>query len=245
MENITSRKNSYIRHLKALCADGAYRREAREFVCDGLKMLNEAAAFEGEITSVLWRKKPDEGYEALSEQHCAPDGLFEYVSPLVNSPGPVFTVRMPERAARQIKNAIVLESVQDPGNVGTVVRTAAAFDIDAVVLTGGCADIYNPKTVRSTMGAIFRQYVLETDDMTGFLKESGLQLYGAALSDRAEDIRNAGVKNAAVAIGSEGRGLSARLLSLCEKTVIIPMTENSESLNAAVAASVVMWEMAR
>jgi TrmH family RNA methyltransferase len=152
---------------------------------------------------------------------------------------------MPERAARQIKNAIVLESVQDPGNVGTVVRTAAAFDIDAVVLTGGCADLYNPKTVRSTMGAIFRQYVLETDDMTGFLKESGLQLYGAALSDRAEDIRNAGVKNAAVAIGSEGRGLSARLLSLCEKTVIIPMTENSESLNAAVAASVVMWEMAR
>lgn len=141
----------------------------------------------------------------------------------------------------------MLESVQDPGNVGTVIRTANAFGIDAVILTGNCADLYNPKTVRATMGAIFRQRVLcrGVDELMPLLAGNGLALYGAALSARAADIRRVDVKNAAVAIGSEGSGLSAALLALCRGEVIIPMRPDSESLNAGVAASVVMWEMAR
>lgn len=245
MEKITSRKNPYIKHLRALETDGAYRREKREFVCDGQKTLAEALRFGGEVTSVLWRGAAAPGYEELPGQYCAPDELFDYASPLVRSPGPVFTVGMEQPPGGKISRAIVLEGVQDPGNVGTVIRTASAFRIDAVVLTGGCADLYNPKTVRSAMGALFRQRVLETDDIDAFLAENGLALFGAALSKDAADIRDAKLENAAVAIGSEGRGLSARLLSRCEGTVIIPMNPDSESLNAAVAASLVMWEMAK
>ena len=113
------------------------------------------------------------------------------------------------------------------------------------VLTGGCADLYNPKTVRATMGAVFRQLVLETDDLPAFLNETGLPLYGAALADNALDVRRVDLKNAAVAIGSEGRGLSEELLDICREKIIIPMDPDSESLNAAVAAAVCMWEMAR
>ena len=142
-------------------------------------------------------------------------------------------------------NAIVLENVQDPGNVGTVIRTASAFGIGAVILVGDCADPYNFKTVRSAMGALFRQRILTADMsmLTDLLHNNGLKLYGAALTDSAEDIRNVDVKNAAVAIGSEGRGLSKAFLEGCNGQIIIPMLPHSESLNAAVAAAVVMWEM--
>ena len=242
METITSRKNPYIRRLRLLASDGGFRRTEGEFVCDGEKTLGEALRF-GRVTSILWRGEP--GAADCARQYTAPDELFDYASPLKNSPGPVFTAAVPDMSGSAVNRALVLEGVQDPGNVGTVIRTAAAFNIDAVVLTGACADLYNPKTVRAAMGALFRQYVLETDDIPAFLRDTGLELYGAALSDEAADIRAVNIKNAAVAIGSEGRGLSQELLNICGGKIIIPMDPNSESLNAAVAASLAMWEMAR
>ena len=129
----------------------------------------------------------------------------------------------------------------------TVVRTANALGMDAVVLTGACADLYSPKTVRAAMGALFRQPVLTctTDELLQLLHARGLKLYGAALTDAAQDLRRVPLSPAAVAIGSEGRGLSAQLLAQCDGQIIIPMQPGAESLNAAVAAAVVMWEIAR
>ena len=160
---------------------------------------------------------------------------------------PIFAVRMRRIGAARLKNAIVLEGVQDPGNVGTVIRTANAFGVDAVILTGACADLYNPKTVRATMGAIFRQRVLELPlaELRAALDENGLPLYGAALSETARDFREMLLDKAAVAVGSEGNGLSTELLAICDGQLIIPMRPDSESLNAGVAASVIMWEMSR
>lgn len=154
---------------------------------------------------------------------------------------------MPEERTGDIRRAVLLENVQDPGNVGTVIRTAAALGVDTVILCGACADVYSPKTARATMGAIFRERIihLDIDSAAELLHGCGMSLYGAALSERAADIRTTDLKNAAVAIGSEGRGLSRELLALCDGELIIPMTRGSESLNAAAAASVVMWEMVR
>ncbi len=249
MELLTSRKNAYIRHLRALSDDGAYRREQGQYLCDGMKLLREALRFGAQIVSVLWREKAVavEGLGACT-QYVAPAELFDYASPMKNSPGPLFAVRMRGCGKPgKLENALVLENVQDPGNVGTVIRTANAFRIGAVILTGDCADLYHPKTVRATMGAIFRQNVIfvERAYLGGFLRDQGLPLYGAALSEQAADIRSCPVGHAAVAVGSEGQGLSRELLSLCEREIIIPMNPDSESLNAAVAASVIMWEMAR
>ena len=181
-------------------------------------------------------------------QYLAPAELFDYASPMQNSPGPLFTVAIRGCAKPgKLSNAIVLEGVQDPGNVGTVIRTANAFGMDAVILTGACADLYHPKTVRASMGAIFRQTVLEMDRafLSPFLKEQGLPLYAAALDERAVDVREVSLRHAAVAVGSEGRGLSAELIAMSDQTVIIPMGPDSESLNAAVAAAVIMWEACR
>lgn len=235
--------------MRALANDGAYRRERGQFLCDGMKTLREALTFGARVCSVLWKEQAQrvEGLDCR-EQYAAPAELFDYASYMKNSPGPLFAVAVPEAERdRPLKNAIVLENVQDPGNVGTVIRTANAFGIGAVLLVGACADLYNPKTVRATMGAVFRQRVeqLSVDEMKALLCENALPLYGAALSDRARDIRQAELRQAAVAIGSEGNGLSRELLALCDGQIIIPMTPESESLNAGVAASVVMWEMTR
>jgi TrmH family RNA methyltransferase len=248
MDRITSRKNAFIVRLRALASDAGMRREQGVFVCDGPKLLEEAALCGAEILSVLWKEGGAEGVIDCPEQAIAPAGLFDYVSPMKNSPGPLFTVRIREgRDEGTIGNAIVLENVQDPGNVGTVLRTASAFGVGAVVLTGDCADLYSPKTVRATMGAIFRQRVvrLEKNELPAWLEKNGLSLYGAALSKTARDLRKVDITHAAVAVGSEGQGLSPELLALCRGEIIIPMDARSESLNAAVAASVLMWEMNR
>lgn len=249
MEKISSRKNTYIRHVRELAVNGAYRAGRGEYLCDGVKTLKEALRFGAAVRSVLWKDRAGE-VPGLSgaEQYLAPAALFDYASPMKNSPGPLFTVKIPAAdPAVPIANALVLESVQDPGNVGTVIRTANAFGLSAVILTGDCADLYNPKTVRASMGAIFRQRVLRVprEELPALLEKNSLPLYGAALSDRAEDLRKVPVKRAAVAVGSEGSGLSRELLDLCAGQIIIPMGPDSESLNAAVAAAVIMWEMAR
>lgn len=249
MEKITSRKNAYIRHLRMLAADAAYRREKGEYLCDGYKLLGEALSCGAAVSSVLWKEREQAlpGLENAA-QYAAPADLFDFASPMKNSPGPLFTVRI--RGCGKpgaMRNAIVLENVQDPGNVGTVLRTANAFGIDTVILTGDCADPYHPKTVRATMGAIFRQKLIrmELPCVKGLLDEMGLPLYGAALDPAAKDIRALDLRHAAVAIGSEGRGLSTELLALCQDKLLIPMQPESESLNAAVAAAVCMWEMSR
>lgn len=247
MERISSRKNPYITHIRALVNDADHRRESMEYVCDGIKTLKEAICFGAEISSVMWKENVQQ-IEGLScrEQYLVPAELFDYASPMKNSAGPLFAVKIPQiDNAVPLHNAIILEDVQDPGNVGTVIRTANALGMDSVILVGACADLYNPKTVRATMGAIFRQRVIRADieGLKALLKKNALPLYGAALTDTAVDLRTVELKDAAVAVGSEGHGLSREFLEACDGQIIIPMQPDSESFNAGVAAAIIMWEM--
>ena len=248
MEIITSRKNQHIRHFRELLRDRAYRREKGLFVCDGRKLLEEAIECGAEIGEILFCASPCDMPLPDVPVYGTDEELFRYVSPLENSPGPLFTVHIRSCSAQPMpKSVLVLENVQDPGNVGTVLRTAAAFGTDLVVLCGNCADPYNPKTVRATMGAIFRQRLVETDTegLPALLQAWHLPLYGAALAPDARDVRTLPLTEAAIAVGNEGHGLSDELLTLCAEKIIIPMTPGSESLNAAVAAAVLQWEMSR
>ena len=247
MEKLTSRKNPVIQHLRRLASDSGYRNEQGEYVLDGVKLLREAMAFGGRVGCVLWPGEPEFPVPG-ADIYTAPKDLVEYASPLKNSPGPVFTVAIPEEETKlPLENALVLENVQDPGNVGTVLRTAKALGVDAVVLLGACADVYSPKAARATMGAIFRQRLIHTDrkGLKTLAAENALPLYAAALSEQAVDIRSLPLGRAMVCVGSEGQGLSQELLAQCDGQLIIPMTPGSESLNAAVAASLIMWEMTR
>ena len=247
MNIITSRKNSYIQHVRALQSDSGLRYSCGEYICIGYKNLTEALSSGAEILSVLWKNEAQAAaLPETVEQYSCPGELFDYASFQENSPGPLFTVRIHFDDGRaDLSNAIVLENVQDPGNVGTVIRTADAFGIDAVFLVGACADLYNPKTVRASMGTIFRQRVIKTDiqSLASLLKSRGIPLYAAALDRTSSDIRDIDLLNSAVAVGSEGHGLSGELLGVCDGSVIIPMSERTESLNAAVASAVIMWEI--
>lgn len=228
IERITSRKNEYIKRIRT--------NSCGELICDGLKMLEEADSAGVEITSVLWKSVP--GEHPCPVQYVAPDELYDYASPMKNSPGPLFTVKPPVFPEKEIHSAIVLENVQDPGNVGTVIRTARALGIDCVYLVGDCASLQNTKTVRSTMGAVFSQRI-------AINQLPDLPMYAAVLDSRAVNIGEVPLKNCAVAIGSEGHGLSRELISKCTGSVIIPMQPGAESFNAAIAASIFMWEMVR
>ena len=246
MNRLTSRKNPLISHMRKLGTDRGYRTEHQEFLCDGEKLLREAAEWDAEITAVLWTGEPTLSLDCPSQFLIDP-GLMDYVSPLKSAPSVVFSVRMKQWDDSAPGRTLVLESIQDPGNLGTILRTANALGIDTVILTGDCADNYNPKTIRAGMGATFRQrwFSMELNEMRSYLERNGLRLYGAALSDRSADIRTADLQHAAVAVGNEGNGLSEALLSLCDGELIIPMRPACESLNAAIAAAIIMWELGR
>ena len=208
MEKISSRKNRIICHMRAVASDPAYRSEVGQFICDGEKTLREAIEYGAEIVQVLWREgaHTDE-LPPETEQYCAPADLVEYASPLKSGPGPVFTVKIPQQSRdERIMRAIVIENLQDPGNVGTIIRSANAFDIDAVIMVGACADLYNPKTVRASMGAIFRQRVLKMsiDELElsvrsyNCLKRAGINTVEELINKTPEDmmkVRNLGRKS--------------------------------------------------
>ena len=248
MERLTSRKSAVIRAFRDLARSSAAREEKGLFLCDGQKLLQEALRSGASVETVLWKENRAADLPPFPQEALLPADLFDYVSPMSNSPGPLFSVRMPSAPdLYKIRRVLALEELQDPGNVGTVLRTADAFGVDLVVLLEGCADLYAPKTVRASMGAVFRQAAVRMDAeaFISFCREKNLPLWGAALTDTARDLRSVPLDPAAVLIGSEGHGLSRELLRACDGEIIIPMSGEAESLNAAVAAAIVMWEMQR
>ena len=179
-----------------------------------------------------------------------PADVMKSVSPMETPQGTLFTCAihtepLPETLAG--RRYVVLDTLQDPGNVGTILRTADAFHTDGMFLVNGCADLYNPKTLRATMGAVFRcpVWTVGAEELSALLKRSGILLYGAALREDTLDARQADYSRCAIAIGSEGRGLTDAVLAVCDRTIKIPMSEHCESLNAAAAATVLLWEAAR
>ncbi len=147
---------------------------------------------------------------------------------------------------RECERIIILDSLQDPGNVGTVIRTALALGYDRVILSDKSADVLNPKTLRASMGALFSlQISVATSlvDLISALRESGRRVYAAELRDNALSLDEISIDETDVfVIGNEGHGISEEVSFLCDNSVYIPISEKSESLNAAIAATVLMWQ---
>lgn len=140
-------------------------------------------------------------------------------------------------------------SVRDPGNLGTIIRTAKAMGIDQLLLSNDCADLYNPRTIRGAMGALFSLPTLTLEDINGSvdaLKSSGYTVYAAALKENSLDLRTVKInEHTCFIVGNEGHGLPDTLVAHCDRSVIIPMKEGSESLNVASASSLLLWEMGK
>lgn len=242
---ITSRKNPLIQQVRRLLTSKKERENAGLFVADGTKLLDEAIRYYPGLQTVIL----SDGVHAEVPEHMevirVPEEVMAYISPMETPQGALFLCRLPE-PAEFVPQAgmLLLDGIQDPGNLGTILRTADALDVP-VVLLEGCADPYSHKVVRASMGAVLRVQPVQAtwEQVKTQCAAAKIPVAVTALSNRAQDIRNAQLSNMAVVIGSEGRGVRQEILAQADAELIIPMNAHCESLNAAVAATIVMWEM--
>lgn len=245
IERITSRKNPLLQQVKRLLSSRKERDNAGLFVADGTKLLTEAVRYCSGLETVIL----SDGVEAELPEHVrkvyVPGDVMESISPMQTPQGALFLCRLPEKAPFVPKpGMLLLDGLQDPGNLGTILRTADALQIP-VALLEGCADPYSHKTVRASMGAVFRTPVVNTtyQEARNACAAAGIPLAVTALSPGAVDLRCAPLEKMAVVIGSEGRGVRPEILEDSDRQLIIPMNPRCESLNASVAAAIVMWQM--
>ena len=244
-ERIVSRKNPLLQQVKKLLSSRKAREEAGLYVADGTKLLEEAVKHCSGLETVIL----SDGVEAIVPEHVrvvrVPGDVMQSISPMATPQGALFVCRLPQKKTFvPAAPMLLLDGIQDPGNLGTILRTADALMV-RVALLEGCADPYSHKVVRASMGAVFRNDVVQTtwEDASAALAAASIPVAVTALSPRAEDIRKAAVDAMAVVIGSEGQGVRKEILDSADRELIIPMNDHCESLNAAVAAAIVAWQM--
>ena len=244
-QRITARKNPLLQQVRKLLSSRKERESCGLFVADGTKLLEEAVRFCPGLDTVIL----SDGVEANVPDHVrvvrVPGDVMESISPMQTPQGALFLCRLPEKNEFIPKpGMLLLDGIQDPGNLGTILRTADALDIP-VALLEGCADPYSHKVVRASMGAVFRVPVVQAtwEAAARIFRAEGIPVGVTALSERAKDLRQSPLSAMAVVIGSEGRGVRQEILDSADAELIIPMNPHCESLNAAVAATIVMWQM--
>ena len=269
-ELITSRQNALLVETHKL-SDRKHRVRSEAFRFDGVKLAAEALLRDMEIAAVILRQSDAERvssrifdltgkvFPASARVVQVADHVFDSLSEEDAPEGIICVCRMPQETHRvwqegmELPDAserlMLLESVRDPANLGAVIRSAAALGVDRLILTTDCADIYSAKTVRASMGTLFSQRIDRTDDLCGYiarLRAAGRRVFAAALDDSAIKLGEFDVHAGDCAvIGNEGHGLSQKVMECCDRSVYIPMTDRAESLNAAVAAALLMWEFGR
>ncbi len=257
--NISSRKNHLVTHFRKLVRERGYRAECGEFPVEGARLCLEALECGLEITSFLITESAKVKYpeivSTISEEFTPDiinDDISAYISDTKSPQGIFITAKMLDKPIEMGKiekggKYIILDGLQDTGNIGTIIRTCDALGIDGVIMSPDCADIYSPKIVRSAMGSLFRLPVMITEltDVIELLKKSGFDVYAAVLDESAVTIDKASLSGkTAVIIGNEGNGVSEAVIKAAESKLYIPI-KGAESLNAAVAASIISWEMTR
>jgi len=244
-ERITARKNPLLQQVRKLLSSRKERESTGLFVADGTKLLAEAVKWWPGLHTVILSDGVEADVPDCVRVVTVPKDVMESISPMQTPQGALFICRLPEKKAfAPIPGMLLLDGIQDPGNLGTILRTADALQIP-VALLEGCADPYSHKVVRASMGAVFRTPPVQTtwEQAKQACAERGIPVAVTALSERAEDIRTAKLGTMAVVIGSEGQGVRREILESAQGELIIPMNPNCESLNAAVAAAIVMWQM--
>ena len=252
---ITSTSNQKVREVKQLQKKSRLRNEQGVFIVEGIRMVREiplAQIVQIYVSEEFYRKYREELPQGIKPEMVSSQ-VFAAMSDTKTPQGVLAVVRQSSyRIEEMLRDGqaqiLVLDNLQDPGNLGTIFRTAEAAGVTGIVMSSDCVDIYNPKTVRSTMGAIFRQpfvYVEELTESISRMREGGVQVYAAHLEGKntydAEDYRG----KTAFLIGNEGNGLRPQVAACADSWVRIPMAGQAESLNAAVAAAILMFEVSR
>ncbi len=254
---IESISNPRMKRIQKLKRSARFRRQEGVFLAEGFKMVEEAGLY-GCLESIYIStglREGEEYFQTLS--HKLKENCIEWVSPAVfreisdtmTPQGVLAVVKMPdydkdELLKEEKLSLVCLEDIQDPGNLGTIFRTAEGAGMNAVVMSKGCVDLFNPKVVRATMGALFRLPFYVTDYMTTeveYLKREGVCVYAACLGNGQDYSHINYPGKTAVLIGNEARGLRNETVGAASEIVHIPMEGKLESLNAAVSAALLMY----
>lgn len=255
---ISSKDNNLVKKINKLNKSSKFRKDEKIFIAEGLRLVEDAVLSGSCIDFFVFSQSALEKYNDFYEEICEnyknvyifSDSLFEYISETKSPQGVLACIKILDKNILfdKISNGgkyIALENIQDPGNLGTVFRTAEALAISGVILTADCCDVYSPKVVRSTMGAIFRLPFIIVNTIPEFLSQNkNLTSYAAVVSSHAKQITDIEFKNPSVCIiGNEGNGLKKETADICNEKITIPMNGRAESLNASIAAAILMWEM--
>ena len=248
IREITSKDNNKIKNVVKLVTDKKLRKKEGLFVGEGVVNLKEAASSGAVITEIYFSSEHESIVNDIScpEKYLVPEKLIEHMSDVKTPQGVIFVVKQDEETSLSEGAVLALDNVRDSGNMGTIIRTAEGLGIKNIVLLGDCVDVYNPKTVRATMGSIFRVKPVKRDfdDLRAWADDHDMKIYATALSDKATDIREVNLSNAVAIIGNEARGVCEEVLNGSDGHIIIPI-KSAQSFNASIAAAIVLWEMAR
>ena len=268
-EFLSSKNNDTVKWAATL-ADKKGRDKSSSFIAEGIKLTLEAISASLPITHIfVSESKADAVMSKIEEKLAEKNDLNVRLITLADSAfEKISTEKAPEGVISVIKHldffsnidiiykkdffiarderVIVLCSVRDPGNLGSVIRSAVAFGVDRIILSSDCADVYNPKTVRSAMGSLFRVKISKVSRLEGFIeafRDSGRRIFAAELTENAKSLTDISLtRSDAVIIGNEGHGIPPEISALCDESVYIPISGKTESLNASVAAAIFMWE---
>lgn len=266
---ITSLSNEKVKYVRELATKARFRRKEGCYIAEGIKMFLEAP--EDDIRKVyvsehlynVLHYEPDlpKNYRICQEKldrltfEIVLDPVFEKMAGTVTPQGILSLVRITRYSLEQLLEAegkrlfVILENIQDPGNLGTILRTAEAAGVTGLIISSDSVSIHNPKVIRSTMGAIYRVPFVYTDDLPyviGVLKDIGIQVYAATLSGNTKEYDAYDYRpETAFIIGNEGNGLSEETISRATAQIYIPMAGQGESLNASMAAGILMYEANR
>lgn len=266
---ISSRDNDMVRRLRRLQSDGKLRRKEGVFVIEGARLCEDAALSGAVIETALVTARARERYPAqVAAVTAAAAHVFDITDAVADALSDTETAQGVICLCKALDNRkildtidssillsfkkgkwLALEDVRDPGNIGTVIRTAEALGISGLLLSAGCCDVCSPKVLRGSMGGVFRLPLWETADMPAALARlaaAGVVSYACVPSREALSVVEAPLGAGSVCvIGNEANGLTAETITACSQRLTVPMAGRAESLNAAVAASLVMWEMSR
>ena len=257
MKVISSKDNAIIKHIAKL-KEKKYRAEYNEFIVEGLRLIKEAVQENAEIKYIVVCDGCDnseiiEGhlkYEmARLDFIYVPQNIFKMISDVENPQGVLAVIG--KKNNEEIKTSedliLALDDIQDPGNLGTILRTADSVGLKQILVSKGTADCFNPKVVRSTMGAIFRVNVIECEDLKQTLKDLQNKEYKVMITSlkAKNSIYNTNYNKKVIVIGNEANGVSKEIQTIADEKVIIPMLGKTESLNASVATGVILYEYVR
>ena len=254
---IESRSNEKIKTAQKLASNGKFRKEKNEFFLEGLRLCSDAFESGVRVCQCFFTEKAREKYgerleriiQGADNSYIISDDIADKLSETQSSQGVFAVCGMRENKGDVSEDGkyIALENIQDPANLGAVIRTAEALGLDGAILSG-CCDCYNPKALRASMGSLLRLPLIFTDDAKGYLSgcmARGMTVLATTPDAAAERITELDLSGGVISVvGNEGNGVSEDVLKIC-RNVTIPMQGRAESLNASMAAAIVMWEMMR